>query len=177
MGFIILQLQRVQGELRAQIDELQVMIPAGRAAKPPIEQSFARMTADLEVIDGAGQRVPASSLKSAKSPALLLFVSSGCRACNALMPQIAEWQREFDGIMPIAVIGADDRDEVAAKAEANGIERLFFRDDDALATLLKVNGNPTAVLVYHDGFVRAIPMLGGLAIKRAIEELRRQVAG
>jgi thiol-disulfide isomerase/thioredoxin len=170
------RLWRNQLDLFDRIDELQAMIPAGRAAKPPVESSFARITEGLMLVDSAGQSVPVPSLKAPKSPAMLLFISSGCRACNALMPDVAAWQGEFDGLMPIAVIGAGDREDIAAKAEAAGVGHMYFRDDDDLTARLKVNGNPTAVLVDHDGFIRAKPMLGGVAIRRAIEELRRQAS-
>jgi thiol-disulfide isomerase/thioredoxin len=150
------------------------MIPAGRVSRPPVEESFARITEGLMLVNTAGEPVPVPSLKSPRSPAMLIFVSSGCRACNALMPDVAAWQREFDGLMPITVIGAGDRAEVADKATSAGIGRLLFRDGDELTAALNVRGNPTAVLVDHDGFIRAKPMLGGLAIRRAIEELRRQ---
>jgi thiol-disulfide isomerase/thioredoxin len=176
LGFLglagaVFRLWRKQLDLFDRIDELQGMIPAGRASKPPVESSFARITEGLTLVDPAGQPVPVPSLKSPKSPAMLLFVSSGCRACNALMPDIAAWQGEFEGLMPIVVIGTGERGEISAKAKAAGIGQLYFRDEDNLTDRLKVNGNPTAVLVDHDGFIRAKPMLGGLAIRRAIEEL------
>ncbi len=174
MGWFIVRLLDIQAELLGQIEELQQMVAAGGVQKPPAQESFARMTQGLVVVDTAGNAVPVPSLKTANAPALLFFVSNGCRACNALMPDIAAWQREFEGLMQVVCIGSDDRQDVFARAEAAGIERPLFREDDDLRVRLKVRGHPSAVLVDHDGFIRAKPMLGGVEIRRAIEELRRQ---
>ena len=177
LGVVIYRLWQTQAALLAQIDELQALIPAGRIRKPPIEESFARVTEGITVTDSDGTAVSVSSLVLKKSPAMLIFISSSCRACNAILPDIAAWQLEFAGLMPVRVIGIGDAANIQARAEAAGMDQVYMRETDELATRLKVNGNPTAVLVDHDGFVRAKPMLGGVAIRRAIEELRRQAAG
>ena len=173
-GVVIFRLWQTQAALLGQIDELQAMIPAGRIRKPPVEESFVRVTGGLTVTNTEGESVPVSAVIRPKSPAMLIFVSSSCRACNAIMPDIANWQQEFAALMPISVIGTGDAAEVRSRAAAAGIDAVYMREGDALATTLNVNGNPTAVLVDHDGFVRAKPMLGGVAIRRAVEELRRQ---
>lgn len=177
MGNLLLRLWQNQLALIERVEELQAMIPAGRAASPPIEDSFARVVEGIKVKTVEGESLPVASLKQKNSPAMLVFVSSGCRACNALMPDLATWQQEFDGLMPIHVIGTGDHHQVIEKTAENRIQQVYFRDGNALDTALKVHGNPTAVLVDHDGFVRAKPMLGGNAIRRAIEELRRQATG
>lgn len=176
MGWFILRLLDMQAELLGQIEELQAMVAAGGVQKPQVEESFARITAGLTLVDNAGASVAVPSLKSANAPAMLFFVSNGCKACNALMPDIAAWQREFDDLMSIVFVGSGDREDVLARAEAAGIQRPLFREDDDLRVRLKVRGHPSAVLVDHDGFIRAKPMLGGVEIRRAIEELRRQAA-
>lgn len=177
LGVVIYRLWQTQIALLEQIDDLQAMIPAGRMRKPPVEESFVRVTEGITLTDPTGASVPVSALVRKKSPTMLVFISSSCRACNALLPDVAAWQQEFAALMSINVIGTGDAADVRSHAHGAGIDTVYMREGDELATRLKVNGNPTAVLVDHDGFVRAKPMLGGLAIRRAIDELRRQAAG
>lgn len=174
MVWAILRLWQNQIELLERIDELQALIPAGKVARPPIEESFAGVTADMVVTNPAGELVPVPGLHKKNTPTLLVFLSESCRSCAALLPDIALWQQEFAGLMRITVIGSGDGDVFARSAADAGISDVHLQENSALPAVFGVKANPTTVLIDHDGYVRSKPALGGVAIRRMINELRAQ---
>lgn len=177
LTLVISRLWQEQQALLTQIGELQGLIASQPIPKPSPDQAFVRIAAGVSLTALEGTTHPAASLHRRGAPTLLVLVTDSCRACRALLPEITAWQKEFDGLMRVAVIGGGDADAMRPILNDASITDARLHDSAELTDRLNVTQFPTAVLIDHDGFVRAKPALGGVAIRRVIEELRRQAAG
>lgn len=174
MTWVIWRQRQTVHELGQQIAVLHEQITTHRVPASASSLAFAAIAANQWVVDEQGETVEASQLHKQKAPTLLVFVSSSCKACQALMPRIGEWQAEFGNLMNINMIGYGDEADMRESAKVKGANHLYLRSDDALVTALGVNGQPSAVLIDHDGYIRQKPKLGGTAICSLVEDLRVQ---
>jgi thiol-disulfide isomerase/thioredoxin len=79
-------------------------------------------------------------------PVVLVFTSTSCGPCEALLPELAHWQREYASVMTLALV--QDEPEVAAAYLAHG--------------------TPSAVLVGTDGRIASRVAQGADAIRRLV---------
>ncbi|MCA9834502.1 MAG: DoxX family membrane protein [Thermomicrobiales bacterium] len=174
MAWVIWRQRQTVATLTQRVNELQALLPASRMPKPPIEQSFAHVTADhtLELLDGSG--VPASDTHTKGKPSLLIFVSSHCRACIKIMPDIAEWQQQFGDVMRFVILGVGMKDELQFLSDELKLTEVHLASGGELQDALEIRATPTAILVDHDGFIRQEPALGVDTIRRLVDDLKLQ---
>ena len=91
---------------------------------------------------------------------MLLFTDPGCGPCSALMPTVAEWQREHRSALRIAVISRGELDASRTLAREHGLTDVMVQDGFAVSESYAVAGTPSAVLIAPDGTV-ASPVHGG----------------
>lgn len=174
MGWVIWKQRQTVQILTERIVELQDLVPAGRTPKPAVERSFAHLAADhtLNMLDGT--TVPVTDILTKGKPSLLVFVSSHCRACIAIMPNIGEWQQEFGDVMRIAVLGVGMQDELQFLTDEHQLKEVYLAHDGEMQKALEVKATPTSILIDHDGFIRQAPSLGTDAIRRLMDDLKLQ---
>ncbi len=94
-----------------------------------------------------------------KGPVLLVFWSTRCHFCHAMIPQFSRVQNEWGprGLTLAAVdVGYEDAAEVEHYAQDNDIGYLILNQDDKKAELVHAYGligTPTIVLVSAQGAV------------------------
>jgi thiol-disulfide isomerase/thioredoxin len=81
-------------------------------------------------------------------PLLLIFTSPGCGPCEALLPRVAEWERDHAARLTVAV-----------------------HSDDDLHDAFEVHGTPSAVLVAPDGTIDSWVASGGDAIEALVDRV------
>jgi thiol-disulfide isomerase/thioredoxin len=81
-------------------------------------------------------------------PLLLVFTSPGCGPCEALLPRVAEWERDHADRLTVAV-----------------------RNDDDLHDAFEVQGTPSAVLVAPDGTIDSWVASGGDVIEALVDRV------
>lgn len=97
---------------------------------------------------------------TANGPALLVFWSTHCDFCNALIPKFKRVHAAYHerGLTLAAInIGHEDDAEVRRYAKEHELDYLVLNDDESkteLARAYAVVGTPTVVLVSSDGEVR-----------------------
>ena len=84
---------------------------------------------------------------------MLVFLSSDCEPCAALMPSIGRWQKAFAGRLPIHAIGSGDADEYRRMAEHHGIERVLMDVKDSARLAFHARVTPSAVAIGPGGVV------------------------
>ena len=105
---------------------------------------------ELDSIDGV--RVSLDDLREPGNPVLLLFTSPTCGPCSVLMATIAEWQREHDGELTVALLSDGDLDAIRVEAEEHETrERTRRHGSHETYEAYEANGTPSAVLVGDDG--------------------------
>jgi thiol-disulfide isomerase/thioredoxin len=81
-------------------------------------------------------------------PLLLVFTSPGCGPCEALLPRVAEWERDHADRVTVAV-----------------------SSDDDLYDAFEVRGTPSAVLVAPDGTIDSWVASGADAIEALVDRV------
>lgn len=160
--WLVLNLFRQNGRLLLRIEALE----ANRPAMPQQVREVHRglpigakaVPFDLPMV-GGGRASLGSFLRDGK-PLLLVSTDPKCGPCNALMPEIAEWQRSLSSELTISLLSHGSLTDNEAKASEHGIANLMVEKDHKIAEKYQVLGTPTAVLIRTDGTIGS-PALGG----------------
>ena len=120
-----------------------------------------------------GDDVSLETLTTSGLPTLLLFTSPHCGPCSALMPTVAEWQREHTDALSIVLASSGEPDEIRAEADEHGLTNVLLDSESELYRLFEANGTPSAVLVGRDGEISSWVASG----REWIEELVEQALG
>lgn len=101
----------------------------------------------FSLFDLLDNKVSLDSLSLADKPLLLLFSEPGCGACDALLPEVAQWQRDYGDRLSIIPISRGTVKENQLKTGKYGIRNTLVQNDREVALAYKVDGTPSAVLV------------------------------
>jgi methylamine dehydrogenase accessory protein MauD len=119
--------------------------------------------------DLEGVPVKLDDLLALRKPVLLLFVHPRCEPCDALMPEIAVWQRAHGEVLTIPVISEGEIEENRKKLAQHGLDSMLLRQrGNEIARQYQAYGTPSAVLIRVDGTI-GHPVAGGAdAIRRLL---------
>ena len=158
-GYAVLHVLRNYGRVLVRLDAVEERLSsAGLDLEDPddmpalgLEPGTPAPVFELDSIDGV--RVSLDDLREPGNPVLLLFTSPTCGPCSVLMATIAEWQREHDGELTVALLSDGDLDAIRVEAEEHGLVNVLVDTDLTTYEAYEANGTPSAVLVGDDGTV------------------------
>jgi thiol-disulfide isomerase/thioredoxin len=169
-------LLRQNGRLLLRVDALEQAlrrqgIPLEAVADAPAPEGLAVGTAAPAFTVGGvhGDTTTLAALLSPGRPLMLIFTDPGCGPCNALMPQVAQWQREHEGALTIALVGRGDVEDNRAKVAEHGVRQFFVEEGSEVSSLYQAQATPTAVVIDAEGRI-ASPLHGGEPGIRALLE-------
>jgi methylamine dehydrogenase accessory protein MauD len=177
-GALALALLRRHGDTLLRLEALEAALAAHGISVPSLEAPapeglpVGSAAPEFELPDLDGTRVTLASLRMDAKPVMLVFTDPGCGPCSALMPQVAEWQREDQSTVRIALISGGELDANRADAREHGLSDVIIQRAFEVSESYGVSGTPSAVLIAPDGTV-ASPVHGGA---EAIASLISQVA-
>jgi hypothetical protein len=120
------------------------------------------------LVDQAGQTWTLDTLLEPGRPLVLIFSQPGCRACDALLPEVARWQHGLDGRVTVAVVsGGPVSSSLAASAE-NGLRTVLVDGPRASFAAYGITATPSAVLIDGDQRLVAAPARGAGAIGKLV---------
>jgi methylamine dehydrogenase accessory protein MauD len=171
-------LLRQNGRLLIRIDELEARLDGAGVAGASVAENHPGLPIGSPApgfsLPGLyGEVVTLASLAAAERPVLLLFTDPGCGPCNALLPRVAELQRDQAGAVTVAVLTRGSAEEYRAKAREHGVSGVLLDGVLEVYNAYQAIGTPGAVLVDAAGRI-ASPVVGG---SEAIEGLIAQVLG
>jgi uncharacterized membrane protein YphA (DoxX/SURF4 family) len=105
----------------------------------------------LQAEDLDGRAVALDELRRPGLPTLLVFADPSCRSCNALLPDVAAWQRDLADELTVAVVASGEREQVRSEAESRGLANVLIQRDRAVADAYRIVGTPAAVVVGANG--------------------------
>ncbi len=160
-GAFVLRLLRRNGELLLRIDALEealtsegVALPPARPEASPAGLAVGSAAPEFELPDLSGRPVTLADLRSASEGHLMIvFSDPGCGPCSAMMPRVADWQRERPGGLRTVVVSRGGRDAHLAYAAEHGVIDLLVQRDREVSRSFEVSGTPSAVLIGRDGTV------------------------
>jgi uncharacterized membrane protein YphA (DoxX/SURF4 family)/thiol-disulfide isomerase/thioredoxin len=119
----------------------------------------------------------ASSLTELTEPArptVLVFLSTACGPCLAMLPSLARWQDSLAESVTLAALFAGEREDVERLSEEHELRVALAQDDTSTFELYRLRATPTAVLVDGDRLIGGAPAEGPPAIEALV---RTAVAG
>ncbi len=147
-GGVLIRVERLEGmlaeagyELEALEDEPQLGLAPGTPAP------------EFELVGTAGEAVALDDLLARRLPVLLLFTSAGCGPCEALLPDVANWQEAHADRLTVAVLEEGDPAEIRDTAKRSRLRDVLADPGGRVYDAYEANGTPSAVLVAGDGTV------------------------
>ncbi len=128
---------------------------------------------DFSIPDITGRVVSFEHLLSQGGPFLFLFVGAHCNPCEALMPEIAQWEAALSGKLRFVFVSIGEIDENRKKFGTDPSRTVLVeKKDRPLATLVNAKWTPTALFVDSDGNIASHIAAGDVAIRRLIELIK-----
>lgn len=177
-AWVLLQLVTQNGRLLTRLEAMEVQLAGLAAGVPAASAQPAAPAVGLPVGSPApafsltglyGETLTLDALRAAGKPLLLLFTDPACGPCQALLPDLARWQRELAGTLSLALISRGTAEENRAKASEHGLSQVLLQQDREMATAYQAYGTPSAVVVRPDGSI-------GSPLAQGAEEIRALVA-
>ncbi len=120
---------------------------------------------DFELDGVDGRRWSLSSLLAEGRPVLLVFSASGCVPCEALLPELGGWQRQYRDRLTIAVIARGEPSRNESTAREHGLQLVLLDElGERAADAYKAHGTPMAVLIAPDATIASRTVAGAHAI-------------
>jgi peroxiredoxin len=116
-----------------------------------------------------GSMVSLGELLRRGAPVLLLFTDTECTSCQALLPEIATWQREHEGTATFAIVNAGPPRRFRSAAADHGVEDVLFDEKRQVYKAYEVPGTPAAVRVEAPGTIVTRFTAGTTGVKALVE--------
>jgi thiol-disulfide isomerase/thioredoxin len=176
------QLLRQQGRLLMRLESLESLISDGTSTDiSATEQNIAGLPIGtpapvfaLESLDGG--IVTLEGLLSVAKPLFVLFTNPHCGPCEALLPEIADWQREHRSLT-FALISEGAAADNRAKIAAHGPHTVLLQREREVAESYQAWGTPSAVVVRPDGTIGSWIAPGAEAIRELLADASGPSAG
>jgi uncharacterized membrane protein YphA (DoxX/SURF4 family)/thiol-disulfide isomerase/thioredoxin len=121
----------------------------------------------FDLVDLSGRRRSLDDLLLRRLPVVLVFVSPGCPTCEALLPDIEKWNREFSARVTVAVVSAGSLEESDGKFERTDLKCVLL-DGMSTGDAYDVQWIPGAVRINPDGTI-------GSLIANKAEDIRKLI--
>ena len=121
----------------------------------------------------SGGRVSLASLLGPGLPVLLVFSDTDCQPCQKLLPQVGDWQRQYEARVRIAVISRGPDEVHRGVAKRHGIADFLTQSANEVAEAYRVLGTPAGIAVDAGGQISNEIALG----RDEIQKLLAQVGG
>jgi hypothetical protein len=166
------QLFMQHGRLLVRLDELTTGGDAGAVAPPPeyppIPVGEPAPAFALPTLDG-GAASP-ESLRADGQPVVLIFAETTCSACADMLPDVGRWQREFAGIVAVAVVSSTRDRGMRRAARRHQVGAVLLQTGHETAFSYHVRATPAAIAIGADGRIASTPALGRDAIHRLLRQ-------
>jgi thiol-disulfide isomerase/thioredoxin/uncharacterized membrane protein YphA (DoxX/SURF4 family) len=176
-GWLFLHILRQHGRLLLRLDNLDLRLV--RAGLPPEEDSSQSVAGlmigspapaiELPLLSG-GSLTLVTLLQRGK-PVLLVFSDPDCGPCNALLPAIANWEREHANALTIAVVSRGTAAANRAKAGAYDLAFVALQQDRETAETFKAPATPSALVISANGTIGSQVAMGAQAISELVARL------
>ena len=138
-------------------------VPAAPA--PQVAATPSPIAPDFRLRGLDGRDVALTDLRAARLPVVLIFTDPRCTPCDAMLPDLGGWQRDFGDRVTIALISTGTPEANRAKAEPHGITRVLLQQNMETVEAYGVTQAPAAVVVRPDGTRDGDPAYGEVQIR------------
>lgn len=171
---LLLQVLRQQGRILLRLDALDARANGGGIASQ-LQAAIAGLPISspapgfrLDALDG--EPTTLEDLLASAKPVLLLFTSPNCGPCQALLPEVARWQREYSAKLSIAVVSEGTAGDNRSKVAKHGVSRVLLQQKREVAEVYQAWGTPGAVVIGPDGTIGSALAQGSDAIRALVAQ-------
>ena len=164
LSWLVLHLFRQNGRLLLRIEALEANRPLNQkqlgvqSALPGLPIGTKAISFDLPKMGGG--RASLEGFLREDKPLLLISTDPNCGPCNALMPDIAMWQKGLATELTVVLLSHGRFSENQVKATEYGLVNVVVERDSKVAEQYQAVGTPTAILIRKDGTIGS-PAVGG----------------
>ena len=156
-GWALVQVLQQQGRLLRRLEVMEAQFAAGGTTAGLTVGTLAPIFA-LTGLDS--ETITLDTLRAKGLPILLIFMDPDCGPCQALLPQIGRWQRDYADKLMLALISRGSAEANRAKSREHGVMHMLLQRDREVAEAYHAQGTPGAVLVRSDGLIGSPVVMG-----------------
>jgi thiol-disulfide isomerase/thioredoxin/uncharacterized membrane protein YphA (DoxX/SURF4 family) len=161
-------------QLWADRRRLRSELSAAHAAEAPPGLPRGTSAPDFELVAVRGTARSLAGLSERTRPTVLVFVSTACGPCLALLPSLAHWQDALSGSVVVAAIFEGAREDVERVSAAHGLSPVLAQKEQEAFELYALRATPSAVLIDDDGAIAGAPAEGVTAIEALVRTAAAQ---
>jgi thiol-disulfide isomerase/thioredoxin len=165
--WFLVSLLRQNGRLLLRIEAIEAKLKIEPTAAPSLELPAGTPAPDFFLKNLNGDTVTLGRLRESGKPVMLVFTGPNCGACDALLPQLAQWQTEHAERLTVALIAYGDAATNRAKTAPHGLNNVLLQTDREVWESYLVASTPSAVLIVN-GLIDSPVVAGGDAIRELI---------
>ena len=118
-----------------------------------------------------GETITLDYLLARNKSILLIFSDPACGPCNAFLPELARWQRDYTDKLIVALISRGTPEANHDKTSPHQITHVLLQQDREVAEAYRAHGTPCAVLIHPDGTINSPLVCGAEPIRALTAEL------
>ena len=146
-AWFLFNMLRQQGRFLIRLEAVEGALGLG----PGTGLAVGHQAPEFELQNLTGEQSTLATLRALGQPVLLFFTNPDCEPCDALLPDVARWQREHSDRMVIGVISRGSIEANRAKAEKHNLRAVLVQKGREVAEAYNVESTPAGVLVGSDG--------------------------
>jgi thiol-disulfide isomerase/thioredoxin len=177
-AWLLMQLISQNGRLLIRLDALEGQVGIGGAPTPTPAAAPAQAGLPIGAVAPSftlnglyGETLTLDALRAANNPVLLTFMDSGCGPCQALMPEVAQWQHEYAGSTLLAIIKRGTPEAERAQSTQYNLSHVLLQQDREIADAYQAYGTPSMVLVRPNGTIGSAIAAGADAIRALVTQV------
>jgi len=132
------------------------------------------MAPKFKLPDINNKKVAFENLVAVSKPTLLFFVSPSCSPCEALVPEIENWQKNLKDRVKFVFISSGNVNENLDKFAGNGFKHILLQKENEISKTFGAEWTPTALLINAKGLIASRLATGNSAIKELIEKVMEE---
>lgn len=172
-GWVIFHILSQQGRLLLRLEALETRQAGASLAEPALVTGTAGLAIgtpapSFTLPTLTSETLSLAALRALGKPVVLLFSDPGCGPCNALLPEIGQWQRDHAGKLVVALISRGTVEANRPKVTEHGLRHVLLQTDREVAGAYQASGTPSAVLVRRDGTIGSALAQGADAIRQLV---------
>src|SRR5215204_3126274 len=182
LGAVVFYLKKIseqQTQIMRRIEILELVAHEGGghqvkredAGDPHDSLPIGAIAPDFELPDLSGRIVTLEQLLKGVKPLLFFFVSPTCGPCQALLPEIEEWQNELKGKVEFVFISSGAPEANAEKFGAGSFKQILLQEDKEISSLFNAKWTPTAVFINSDGIIASHLAVGDDGIRELVKKI------
>ena len=176
-GTMLMDLLRQNGRLLLRIEALEGRLAGGDVHPDDDGAELGKGLAMASPAPGftlsgiRGETLTLDFLTAAQKPILLVFARPGCGPCEALVPEIEQWQQRHGASISIAVISEGMLEVNREKFGGARLPSVLVQRGREVADAYQANGTPSAVVVQPDGTIGSRLAEGPDEIRGLVDEI------